>query len=131
MKRNVGAGFKPARNKKNNAGTCLNPHPGASPVPAANNLRIAGIDRCQMVHIRVNGRSVSATPGETVLAALTAAGLKTLKKSNVRGEARGAFCGMGVCYECLVTINGVPKQRSCMVEVAENMEIIVHEPTQS
>jgi predicted molibdopterin-dependent oxidoreductase YjgC len=94
-------------------------------------LRIAGIDRCQMIGIRVNGRSVAVTPGETVLAALTATGFKVLKKSNVRGEPRGPFCGMGVCYECLVTINGVPKQRSCMVEVAENMEITIYEPDQS
>jgi predicted molibdopterin-dependent oxidoreductase YjgC len=92
-------------------------------------LRIAGIDRREAIFIRVNGRGVVAVPGETVLAALTAAGFKVLKKSNVRGEARGPFCGMGVCYECLVTIDGVPKQRSCMVEVAENMEITVHEPT--
>jgi D-hydroxyproline dehydrogenase subunit gamma len=91
-------------------------------------LRIAAIDRRGMVTIRVNGRSVAAFPGETVLAALTAAGFKVLKKSNVRGEDRGPFCGMGVCYECLVTIDGVPKQRSCMVEVAENMEVTVHEP---
>ncbi len=94
-------------------------------------LRIAGIDRKATLQIRVNGRLIDATPGETVLAALTAAGFKTLKKSNVRGEARGPFCGMGVCYECLVTINGVPKQRSCMVEVTENMEITVHEPDPS
>ena len=94
-------------------------------------LRIAGIDRKGPITIRVNGRSLAATPGETVLAALTAAGFRVLKKSNVRGEARGAFCGMGVCYECLVTINGVPKQRSCMAEVAENMEIIIDEPAQS
>jgi predicted molibdopterin-dependent oxidoreductase YjgC len=94
-------------------------------------LRIAGIDRQPMFNILVNGRAIAATPGETVLAALTAAGFKVLKKSNVRGEARGPFCGMGVCYECLVTIDGVPKQRSCMVEVAENMEITIHEPAQS
>ena len=95
------------------------------------NLRIASIDRQAMIHIRVNGRSIAATPGETVLAALTAAGFKVLKKSNVRGEPRGPFCGMGVCYECLVTINGVPKQRSCMTEVEDNMEILTHGPDQS
>ena len=94
-------------------------------------LRIAGIERKATIRLRVNGRSVAAIPGETVLAALTAAGFKVLKKSNVRGEARGPFCGMGVCYECLVTINGVPKQRSCMVEVADDMEIVIHEPAQS
>ena len=65
------------------------------------------------------------------MAALVAAGFKVLKKSNVRGQARGPFCGMGVCYECLVTINGVPKQRSCMTEVEANMEIQIYEPEQS
>jgi D-hydroxyproline dehydrogenase subunit gamma len=97
----------------------------------ADDLRVAAIKRRPAVSIRVNGRPVQATPGETVLAALTAAGFRVLKKSNVRGEARGAFCGMGVCYECLVTINGVPKQRSCMTEVEAGMEILTHEPAQS
>ncbi len=94
-------------------------------------LRIAAVSRRPAIHIRVNGRSIAATPGETVLAALTAAGFSTMKKSNVRGEARGAFCGMGVCYECLVTVNGVPKQRSCMTEVQDNMEIQTYEPDPS
>ena len=94
----------------------------------AENLRIAGIERSLAIHIRVNGRAVAAVPGETVLAALTAAGYKVLKKSNVHNEARGPFCGMGVCYECLVTIDGVPKQRSCMVEAQDNMEILLYEP---
>jgi len=104
---------------------------GFKPVPTTEDLRIASITRRPAIRIRVNGRSIEATPGETVLAALTAAGFRVLKKSNVRGEARGPFCGMGVCYECLVTINGVPKQRSCMTEVDDNMEIQIYEPAQS
>jgi hypothetical protein len=95
----------------------------------AADLRVAEIERRAMITTSVNGRPVQATPGETVLAALTAAGYKAVKRSNVRGEARGPFCGMGVCYECLVTIDGVPKRRACMVEVAENMEIILDEPS--
>jgi predicted molibdopterin-dependent oxidoreductase YjgC len=91
-------------------------------------LRIAGIDRSNAIQIRVNGRMITAFPGETVLAALTAAGYRVLKKSNVHNEARGPFCGMGVCYECLVTVDGVPKQRSCMVEARDNMEIVLYEP---
>ncbi|MFH2107200.1 MAG: (2Fe-2S)-binding protein [Chrysiogenia bacterium] len=91
-------------------------------------LRVTSITRRPAIRIQVNGRSIEATPGETVMAALTAVGLRVLKKSNVRGEARGPFCGMGVCYECLVTINGVPKQRSCMTEVEDNMEIQTYEP---
>jgi NADH dehydrogenase/NADH:ubiquinone oxidoreductase subunit G len=42
-------------------------------------------------------------------------------------EGRGGLCGMGVCYECLVTINGSPGQRACMVEVQEGMEIEIDE----
>jgi predicted molibdopterin-dependent oxidoreductase YjgC len=94
-------------------------------------LRVGAIDRRETINIRVNGRTIAATPGETVMAALTAAGFKVVKKSNVAGEARGPFCGMGVCYECLVTVNGVPKQRSCMTEVEDNMEIQIHEPGQN
>ncbi|MBE0664469.1 MAG: (2Fe-2S)-binding protein [Candidatus Aminicenantes bacterium] len=125
---NAGAGFKPARNETTsdkNAGT------GFKPVPPSENLRIASVQRRPAIHISVNGRMIEATPGETVLAALTAAGFNVLKKSNVYGEARGPFCGMGVCYECLVTINGVPKQRSCMTEVEDNMEIQTYEPPPS
>ena len=86
-------------------------------------LRIPTIRRQPAIRLRVNGRVIEATPGETVLAALTAAGFRVLKKSNVRGEARGAFCGMGVCYECLVTINGVHAQRACVTPVEEGMQI--------
>ena len=108
-----------------------NARTGIYPVPTFEDLRITSIQRRPAIHISVNGRMIAATPGETVLAALTAAGFKALKKSNVSGEARGPFCGMGVCYECLVTINGVPKQRSCMTEVEDNMEIQTYEPPPS
>ncbi len=39
------------------------------------------------------------------------------------GEARGMFCGMGVCYDCLVEIDGKPDQRACMVHVEDGMNI--------
>jgi sarcosine oxidase subunit alpha len=111
--------------------TNKNKRTGLNPVPVSEDLRIASVQRRPAIRIQVNGRVIEATPGETVLAALTAAGFKVLKKSNVAGEARGPFCGMGVCYECLVTINGLPKQRSCMTEVEENMEIQTYEPPPS
>lgn len=91
-------------------------------------LRIASIPRGRRIKIRVNGREVAACEGETVLAALVAAGMKTLRASHVRGEGRGALCGMGVCYECLVSINGRPNQRACMTEVEDSMEIGIDGP---
>jgi sarcosine oxidase subunit alpha len=88
-----------------------------------NDLRIGTIKRKEKVKLSVNGQEISAYKGETLLAALIAAGYKKLKKSPLNEEPRGALCGMGVCFECIVTVNGVPNIRSCMTEVENNMEI--------
>lgn len=82
-------------------------------------LRIPGIVRGKKIQIQVDGVPVKAFEGETVHAALTAAGIKRLKTQ----ANRGVFCGMGICYECLVTIDRIPDQRACMTLVRENMEI--------
>jgi predicted molibdopterin-dependent oxidoreductase YjgC len=72
--------------------------------------------------IRVNGRPVEAHEGEMVAAALMAVGLYRLRHSPNADTARGAFCLMGVCQECLVRINGELRQ-SCMVSVAAGLEV--------
>jgi sarcosine oxidase subunit alpha len=87
------------------------------------NLRIDRIPRGKKIGILVNGREVVAYEGETVFAALVASGYTHLRESHKLGECRGALCGMGVCYECLVTINGIPDQQACMAEVEDQMEI--------
>ena len=79
------------------------------------------------VTISVNGRKIVACEGETVHAALLAAGVRGLRKSRNLKESRGILCGMGVCYECLVTINGEPDRRACMAVVEERMEIEIDE----
>ena len=86
-------------------------------------LRIPSIPRGPGIKILVNGREVVAYQGETVLAALIAAGQRTLRKSHILSEGRGPLCGMGVCYECLVSVNGRANQRACMTEVEDLMEI--------
>jgi predicted molibdopterin-dependent oxidoreductase YjgC len=91
-------------------------------------LRIPWISRGRKIKVFVNGREVVAYEGETVLAALIAAGWRTLRKSLHHGEGRGAFCGMGVCYECLVSVNGRSNQRACMTEVENLMEIVIDDP---
>ena len=78
--------------------------------------------RGPQVTIYLNGQAVTAYQGESVHAALLAAGIRVLRKSH-QGQGRGVLCGMGVCYECLVTIDGVPHVRSCMTEVQAEMEI--------
>ena len=86
-------------------------------------LRIGSIKRRERVKVSVNGNEILAYKGETLLAALTAAGYKGLKKSPVKKEPRGGLCGMGVCFECIVTVNGIPNTRSCMIEVEDNMKV--------
>ena len=90
-------------------------------------LRTRNIKRTEKVKIKVNGHEIVAYRGETVLAALMASGYKKLKKSFVKGDIRGPLCGMGVCYECQVAINGIPNMRSCMIEVEDQMEILTDE----
>ena len=90
-------------------------------------LRIPTIVRKETVTVFVNGKEIRAYEGETVLAALHAAGYRILNRSKDIREGRGPLCGMGVCYGCLVSINGIQNQRSCMVEVEEEMEITIDE----
>ena len=74
------------------------------------------------VHIVINGQRVDVSAGITVAAALLNAGESSFR-SSVGGEARGPVCGMGVCYECRVTIDGIAHQRACLRVVANEMRI--------
>ncbi len=87
------------------------------------NLRIKGIERGKKIYIIVNGEKTEAYEGETVAAALLAAGYEKFRTSVKNRESRAPLCGMGVCYECIVTINGIPNIRSCMTYVKNGMEI--------
>jgi D-hydroxyproline dehydrogenase subunit gamma len=74
------------------------------------------------VTISVDGRPVSVPSGTVVAAALARAGVVRFHRS-VGGEARGPLCGMGVCFECRVTINGLPHCRSCLMLCEPGMEV--------
>jgi sarcosine oxidase subunit alpha len=81
------------------------------------------IQRGLMVKINVDGKPVDAYEGETVAAALLSAGISTFQLSHNHNQPRSIYCGMGICYECLVTINGVHAQRACVTSVKEGMQI--------
>ncbi|WP_298432119.1 FAD-dependent oxidoreductase [uncultured Jannaschia sp.] len=59
------------------------------------------------------GRSVPFRPGQTLAAALTAAGARAFRET-ASGGTRGVFCGMGVCQDCLLSVDGAPNHRACM-----------------
>jgi predicted molibdopterin-dependent oxidoreductase YjgC len=75
-----------------------------------------------LIQLRVNGRTVSVTAGTVVAAALTQAGQTRFRRS-VGGEARGPLCGMGICMECRVTIDGQAHCRSCQTVCEQGMEV--------
>ncbi len=75
------------------------------------------------VEITVDGRSLRARAGDSVAAALLAAGVEVCRNTPVSGAPRAPYCMMGVCFECLVTIDGVGNRQGCLVRVREGMAI--------
>ena len=73
------------------------------------------------VLLRVNGAPVEARAGSSVAAVLFERAMPF--RRSVRGERRAALCGMGICHECRVTIDGVAHRRACLVPVRDGMEV--------
>jgi predicted molibdopterin-dependent oxidoreductase YjgC len=82
-----------------------------------------GLERGRAIEIVVDGSPVPAFEGESIAAALLAAGTRVLKTTARYGAPRGLYCGMGVCFECVMTVEGRPNVRSCQTPVREGMRI--------
>lgn len=74
------------------------------------------------ISVRIDGERVSVPEGTLVAAAIARAGRVSCRRS-VSGEPRGPLCGMGICFECRATINGVPHVRTCQRLCEPGMEI--------
>lgn len=70
-----------------------------------------------------DGRTYEAFEGETVAFALWEAGVRVLGDDERHGHARGLSCGIGHCYNCRITIDGVPDVRSCITPVLDGMQV--------
>ena len=70
-----------------------------------------------------DGRELPAYAGQTVGGALTAAGIRSWRATRRHRRPRGLFCGIGVCFDCLITVDGQPAQRACLIPVAEGMRL--------
>ncbi len=75
------------------------------------------------VTIHFEGVPVRARAGESVAGTLLAAGHLAFRETVVSGAARGPFCMMGACFDCLVEIDGRPARQACMVTVADGMQV--------
>ncbi|MGV9393496.1 (2Fe-2S)-binding protein [Streptomyces olivaceus] len=80
-----------------------------------NPLRLVRARPARAFTVTVDGRTVEALPGRTVAAALWAAGITSWRTTRGTGRPRGVFCGIGVCFDCLVNVNDSPNQRACLV----------------
>jgi sarcosine oxidase subunit alpha len=74
------------------------------------------------VHLSVNGIGIEVPAGSMVATAVALAGVTGFRRS-VSGEPRAPLCGMGICFECRVTINGSEHCRSCQVVCENGMEV--------
>lgn len=82
-------------------------------------------DPQQFIPLSVNDIDIRVAPGTTVAAAVLIAGSAT--RRSVSGELRSPLCGMGICFECRVTIDGIPHQRSCQILCAPGIRVTTDE----
>ncbi|MFF8024305.1 (2Fe-2S)-binding protein [Streptomyces sp. NPDC007896] len=94
-----------------------------------NTLELVGAEPSPAFTVTLDGREITALPGQTVAAALWAAGVTSWRATRGAGRPRGVFCGIGVCFDCLVTVNDRPNQRSCLVPVRAGDAIRTQEGT--
>ncbi|MFL3868086.1 (2Fe-2S)-binding protein [Streptomyces bacillaris] len=72
-----------------------------------------------VVRFTFDGRALAARRGQSIAGALWGHGIVAWRTTRDGGRPRGVFCGMGVCFDCLVLVNGVPGRRACLVRVSE------------
>jgi D-hydroxyproline dehydrogenase subunit gamma len=75
------------------------------------------------IAVTVEGRTVLVAAGASAAAAMLAAGLRNFRETPVEGRERAPYCMMGICFDCLAEIDGVPNCQSCMVEACPGMRI--------
>ncbi|MEE9247616.1 MAG: (2Fe-2S)-binding protein [Dehalococcoidia bacterium] len=81
------------------------------------------VERGASFRIEVDGVSILAYEGETVASAILAHGLRILRRTRLKDSPRGLFCGTGVCYDCLVVIDGTPNLRACMTPATPGLRV--------
>ncbi|MBL8344402.1 MAG: (2Fe-2S)-binding protein [Rubrivivax sp.] len=83
----------------------------------------ASVGPDQAVSLHIAGRAVSAREGDSVAAAMLAAGISSCRTTPVSGAPRAPYCMMGVCFDCLVEIDGAANQQACMTAVRAAMVV--------
>ncbi len=79
------------------------------------------------VRFTFDGREITAQAGQSIAGALLAAGVRSWRTTRVDRAPRGLFCGIGVCFDCLVDVNGQPGVRACLTEVHDGDCVLTQE----
>jgi len=82
-------------------------------------------ERQHVITFFVDGETIQAYPGDTIASALYAQGKRAWRVSR-SGDHRGLFCGIGMCFDCLVTVDEKPNQRACVTTVAQGMQVMTN-----
>ncbi len=90
--------------------------------------KIGNIKEEEKIDVLINGKIIKAFKGETIASTLLSNEYFAFKKNRKSSELRGPFCGMGVCFECLVTVNKDSRLQACVTQIEEGMEIEIDEP---
>ncbi|SHJ95456.1 (2Fe-2S)-binding protein [Desulforamulus aeronauticus] len=77
----------------------------------------------KIVKFTFDGRELEGHEGETIAAALHAAGIRTMRESGHLHRPRGLFCNIGNCSSCLMVVNGEPNVRVCVERLREGMNV--------
>ncbi|MEW5959163.1 MAG: (2Fe-2S)-binding protein [Chloroflexota bacterium] len=86
-------------------------------------IRLPKYERGRSFEIEVDGNTLMAYEGETVATALLAADIRTFHHPSPGNEPGRLYCGMGVCMQCLVTVNGVPSCQACQMLAQPGMKV--------
>jgi len=70
-----------------------------------------------------NGNVFTCESGQSIAAALIASDNRQLRATRFGNEPRSIFCGIGICFDCVVVVDGVANQRSCLVEAKQGMKV--------
>ena len=85
--------------------------------------RLPDTSNAAALTVTIDGERMAVRHGDTVAAALLLSGKRITRVSPVSGEPRAPYCMMGVCFECLVTIDGIGNRQGCIIPVADGMRI--------
>ncbi len=81
------------------------------------------------VVFQFDGEPVAAQCGQSIGAALVAIGRRSWRRTRFGDRPRGIFCGIGICFDCLITVDGRPNRRACLVPVVDGAIVTTQEGT--